>query len=565
MAGSTVLICVPNYSEEAYRQLYSNSAAAIRAKLLYQMKEDRAPDACVFRDYLNRAMPNPQVLYDEIQRAPKDRPLVIYFLGQVEYDRDDLVLRLINSKDRRRRSFVDLQKTVELLNRHTAKTTLIVETSVWPKIDRVTQSNFASSGISIFCVGHVRKPTNVSGTFAEKVLNLIEIIPRFTLRDAVDCWLARGKEHQRSKIFGSEENLKLEISGARRSRIWDTDRANFEAASEGSREDGLQTLRYKTSSLREKSDAETLLRFFAATDPSRNVRSAAKYFLEKVDETDVPTVPMSGAVKLSDDILEDWSEVPSGDFTMGSSKDIDAFSLSEERPQHTVYVEGFRISKVSVTVKDWAHFLKDTYQWEVLQERELVDQLSPKTNVSWYHALSYGMWLTQKARRQGIIDEKQEFRLPTEAEWEKAARGTDGRTFPWGEQPPTGRCNFLDEGHGRPIKVGTYSPIGDSPYQLSDMAGNAWEWTLSNWGEIGSRPQFSYPYDQNDGRENLLAPPNVRRVVRGGSWYYFPHCVRCATRNLMFPNTEHHGGGFRLVLSTRKLVEQAFIGRYSRR
>ncbi len=133
--------------------------------------------------------------------------------------------------------------------------------------------------------------------------------------------------------------------------------------------------------------------------------------------------------------------------------------------------------------------------------------------VSWHDAQAFCQWA-------GV-------RLPSEAEWEKAARGTDGRIWPWGSNEPTDKlCNF-SRNVGDTTPVGTY-PAGASPYGCLDMAGNVWEWTINLWGKDGGTPDFGYPYDPNDGREALDAPDAVRRTLRGGSWYIYAGGVRCA-------------------------------------
>ena len=121
------------------------------------------------------------------------------------------------------------------------------------------------------------------------------------------------------------------------------------------------------------------------------------------------------------------------------------------------------------------------------------------------------------------------YRLPSEAEWGKGARGGDGRIWPWGNQWDAERCNSWEGGKRDTTSVGAY-PQGASPYGLLDMAGNVWEWTCSLWGK-GLEPSFKYPYDPADGREDLNAPDSVLRVLRGGSWLVYLVVARCASRS----------------------------------
>jgi serine/threonine-protein kinase len=167
----------------------------------------------------------------------------------------------------------------------------------------------------------------------------------------------------------------------------------------------------------------------------------------------------------------------------------------------------------------------------------------PVTHISWDDARAFCEWASKVTSRT--------VRLPTEAEWEKAARGTDGRIYPWGNDAPNDkRCNFnLNVKDTTP--VGQYSPQspqdspqGDSPYGCADMAGNVWEWTSSLWGTNWQTPDFKYPYRADDERENLDA--DGLRVLRGGSFYYNRRFVRCAYRDRDDRHALSENDGFRI-------------------
>ncbi len=240
----------------------------------------------------------------------------------------------------------------------------------------------------------------------------------------------------------------------------------------------------------------------------------------------------------------DMIPVPAGQFWMGSADD-EPQAGEEEKPQHRLSLAPFWIARYPVTNAQYKAFVDDTdhpppEHWVKGTFRKQVvfpeaEQDHPVVNVSWHDAQAYCRWLSQKTGRP--------YRLLTEAEWERAARGTGGRRYPWGNEPPTEEhCNYgKNVGHTTP--VGAYSlQFGqdrESPYGCADMVGNVWEWTSSLF-----RP---YPYDPSDGRED----PNAAgpRVLRGGAWVSSPESLRTTSRLKDNPDSRYHTGGFRCGMS----------------
>jgi formylglycine-generating enzyme required for sulfatase activity len=182
---------------------------------------------------------------------------------------------------------------------------------------------------------------------------------------------------------------------------------------------------------------------------------------------------------------------------------------------------------------------------------------APVVLVTWYDAQAYCSWLTEQLRAwEGtpeplarlLREEGWQVRLPSEAEWEKGARGTDGRLFPWGDEPDPNRANYEDTGIGSTSAVGCF-PGGVSRYGMEDMSGNVWEWTQSLWGENWGKPDFKYPYRVDDGREDLEVGDNVRRVLRGGAFNSNERFVRCAFRRRLSPLNWYRLFGFRVVVA----------------
>lgn len=235
--------------------------------------------------------------------------------------------------------------------------------------------------------------------------------------------------------------------------------------------------------------------------------------------------------------------IPAGWFTMGSNKKIDRKAYRPEMPQRQVYLDAFEIDAYEVTALEYLRFVVDTGRpplsdWKFdggnFQE-SMVHH--PVMHVSWYEADAYCRWAGK--------------RLPTEAEWEKAARGTDGRIYPWGNTPAgLTRANFGRSGisgpvRDRPERLLLYPPIisvdkyeiGVSPYNVFQMAGNVAEW-VNDW--------YDAAYYQTAPDRNPQGPSTgEHRVFRGGGWMDSTPTVRTAQRNGTDPETQANWLGFR--------------------
>jgi formylglycine-generating enzyme required for sulfatase activity len=232
----------------------------------------------------------------------------------------------------------------------------------------------------------------------------------------------------------------------------------------------------------------------------------------------------------------EYVKIPGGKFLVGS-KDDDPYSSDDERPQHTFQLPTYWMSRFPVTNEQYAQFVQAVHKKHPVKDWEAKPN-HPVMDVSWNDAQEYVQWLNTR-----VQSENQAYgaRLPTEAEWEKAARGTYGSLWPWGNEFDPARCNCAESKKGSTTPVGDYSPVGDSPYGCADMAGNVWEWTQSLYK--------IYPYNPNDGREALDQNNAGRHVLRGGSFSNRLQYVRCAYRNSdLLPDTHSHTVGFRTVV-----------------
>jgi formylglycine-generating enzyme required for sulfatase activity len=238
--------------------------------------------------------------------------------------------------------------------------------------------------------------------------------------------------------------------------------------------------------------------------------------------------------------LRDFDElitVPAGKFWMGSDKAVDQFAIDREYPQHEVDLAEFQIGKYPITVKQWRTFVEAAHFNGDPDALQAPDD-HPVVNVSWRDAQAYCAWLTGAWRKAGRISNAEVVRLPTEAEWEKAARGTDRRLWSWAGDYDPQKANVVQTGIGGTSTVGCF-PSGASPYGCLDMIGNVLEWTHSRFEK--------YPYDVNDGREEESG--NNSRVLRGGAFYFNLRDARCAFRYYNLPDNRDDLLGFRVVVS----------------
>ena len=205
--------------------------------------------------------------------------------------------------------------------------------------------------------------------------------------------------------------------------------------------------------------------------------------------------------------------------------------MGEGEDAHSVFVAAFYIARYPVTNRAYQAFVEAAgypapRHWQSHFPEVLSDH--PVVNISWREALAYCDWLSATTG--------QHYRLPTEAEWEKAARGADSCAYPWGNIFDKAKCNSWEAGLGWTTPVDAY-PNGASPYGVMDMAGNVWEWCSSLYAD--------YPYRADDGRERLTA--EGWRVLRGGSWFDHEWGVRAARRLSGQPERVSHNTGFRVA------------------
>lgn len=256
----------------------------------------------------------------------------------------------------------------------------------------------------------------------------------------------------------------------------------------------------------------------------------------------------------------EWVDIPAGEFLMGSTPEevetayqdaklrsslLEKYTFDAEVPQHTVYLSTYQISRYEITNAQYRAFVEATNRpsprgdngEETWKDENFNADNQPVVGVTWFDAQAFAEWIGGS--------------LPTEAQWERAARGTKGRKYPWGNDPPRVRqhANFARR-YNKTTPVGHFQN-SVTPNGIADLAGNVWEWCLDEYD-----PTF---YQQNS-KEVKQDPLNLRfrdvlhaRIIRGGAWDVGSTFLRSALRSMFYPLDATHNIGFRVVRPRPKM------------
>jgi formylglycine-generating enzyme required for sulfatase activity len=278
-----------------------------------------------------------------------------------------------------------------------------------------------------------------------------------------------------------------------------------------------------------------MLGFAHAQTPVNTVTSAEPGPVFRAQAWHLPDEPLLGFV-----------EIPAGPFPMGSNPLIDPMAFenerwSETRRQGTVDLPEFYIARYETTVDQFVVFMEEA-NYRLVEMFDAAAGNHPVSGVSWTDALAYARWLEAElttseqapAGLRRLLSNGWHLTLPDEAQWEKAARGTEPRIFPWGNAVRKDRANFAAAGT---VPAGSI-PCPECPYGLRDMSGNVWEWTRS--------PYLPYPFDSDNPAVNLQE--DALWVMRGGSFNDEESNIRTAVRGAADPGARRPFIGFRLAI-----------------
>jgi formylglycine-generating enzyme required for sulfatase activity len=269
---------------------------------------------------------------------------------------------------------------------------------------------------------------------------------------------------------------------------------------------------------------------------------------------------------LPSDLMFGFIHIPAGEFIMGNDLSID------EQPQHTVDIPEYWIQKYPVTAQQFHIFLRESgYEPDdPKSKRGILNH--PITYVTWHDALEYCNWLNekllpiandiilgnllsedQKRFWLGLHNKTLKISIPNEPEWEKAARGVSGWIYPWGNVFMENFANVKTTKLESTSVVGSF-PNDTSIYGVKDLIGNVKEWTRSLWGLDQFDPGYKYPYNANDGRENIKFTPAIYRIIRGGDYQSLNDEVYCSRRFKQGNLNWAQEFGFRIVATSSSFV-----------
>ena len=241
-------------------------------------------------------------------------------------------------------------------------------------------------------------------------------------------------------------------------------------------------------------------------------------------------------------------EIPAGPFRMGSDPERDPQAREDEQPAHEVTLPTFYLARYPVTVAQF-HLFAQQSGYE-LQDKDSLQGAAnhPVSWITWYDVVAYCNWLDEVLRGwsgtpvgiRRVLANGYRVLLPSEAEWEKAARGGEGRIYPWGDALDPDCANSKESGLGRTSPVGCF-PAGASLQGILDLSGNVWEWTRSLYQE--------YPYEPGADRGKWVAASADEFILKGGYWSSGLAFLRCGVRFRYLPLYGLNYGGFRVVLS----------------
>ena len=243
------------------------------------------------------------------------------------------------------------------------------------------------------------------------------------------------------------------------------------------------------------------------------------------------TEPEAGTItkiRLDQVVEMEFVYVPAGNFLMGADNN-DSEAKEGEKPQREVFLSGYWIGKYPVTNQQYSIFCKETKKHLPVLENIPDQESCPIANVNWFQAVEFCEWISKISNN--------EIQLPSEAQWEKAARGTDGRKYPWGETKTINQTLLNNKDY---YTVGKYEE-NQSPYGCFDMVGNVWEW-VNDWYD-------EKYYSQKNKTSNPVGPNiGISKVLKGGSWDYLGKNTRCSYRGKNYPNVNYYLNGFRCVM-----------------